>query len=104
MVNVEIRFIIDGREVSLDSFAETIVREVRASVHDEFEKNLARRENLNNRHLHRLTSETRQAVSVRETARFAELFSSDGGQIYRAEGHPHSQGRTAGLDSHEKCE
>ena len=33
-LNVEIRFIIDGREISLDSFAQTIVREVRAPVRE----------------------------------------------------------------------
>jgi hypothetical protein len=70
MLNVEIRFIIDGREVSLGSFAQIIVREVCASVREEFNRNLTKHENLSPRPLHGNGSETaRQAVSVREAAR-----------------------------------
>ncbi len=70
MLNVEIRFIIDGREVSLDTFAQTIVREVRASVHEEFDRNLTKQQNLA-RPLH--SEIPRQAVSVREAARLLSI-------------------------------
>lgn len=74
MLNVEIRFIIDGHEVSLDSFAQTIVREVRTSVREEFNRNFTKEENLNCQLPHKSGSETpRQAVSVREAARLLSI-------------------------------
>jgi len=74
MLNVEIRFIIDGNEVSLDSFAQIIVQEVRASVREEFNRNLTKQENFNSRPLPGISSETsRQAVSVREAARLLSI-------------------------------
>jgi len=38
MLRVEIRFLVQGKEVSVDSFVETIVREVRASVREEISR------------------------------------------------------------------
>jgi hypothetical protein len=38
MLTAEIRFVMQGKEVSLDSFVEAIVREVRASVRDEISR------------------------------------------------------------------
>jgi excisionase family DNA binding protein len=74
MLNAEIRFIVDGREVSLDSFAQIIVREVRAAVRDEFNRTLTKQEKFSSRPLPGIGSETlRQAVSVREAARLLSI-------------------------------
>jgi hypothetical protein len=40
MVNIEIRFVVAGQEVSLGSFAEAVVREVRQSVREEISRTL----------------------------------------------------------------
>jgi hypothetical protein len=46
VINVEVRFVIEGQEVSLDSFAQTILRDVRAAIRDELNRNLTRQETL----------------------------------------------------------
>jgi excisionase family DNA binding protein len=74
MLNVEIRVIMDGHEVSLDSFAQTIVREVRASVREEISRTLGWQENRNPEPFQEAGSEMpRQAVSVREAARLLSI-------------------------------
>jgi excisionase family DNA binding protein len=72
VLNVEIRFVIEGQEVSLDSFAQAVVREVRASIRDELNRNLTRQETLSGQA--RIGAEpSRQAVSVREAARLLSI-------------------------------
>src|SRR6267143_5142623 len=44
MLSVEIRFVVQGKEVSLYSFVEAIVREVRASVREEISRTFPKRE------------------------------------------------------------
>jgi len=44
MLSVEIRFVVQGKEVSLYSFVEAIVREVRASVREEIGRTLPKQE------------------------------------------------------------
>ena len=74
MLNVEIRVIMDGHEVSLDSFAQAIVREVRASVREEISRTLGWQENRNPEPFQGASSEMpRQAVSVREAARLLSI-------------------------------
>src|SRR6266704_4996337 len=74
MVSVEIRFIVAGQELSLDSFAQTIVREVRASIRDELNRNLTRPENLYSQPAPRMGPEPpRQAISIREAARLLSI-------------------------------
>ncbi len=38
MLSVEVRFLMQGKEVSVDSFVEAIVREVRASVREKISR------------------------------------------------------------------
>ncbi len=74
MLNVEIRFVVEGQEVSLDSFAQAIVREVRASIRDELNRNLRTQETLSNQPSPRIGAEpSRQAVSIREAARLLRV-------------------------------
>lgn len=74
MLNVEIRFVMQGREVSVDSFVEAIVREVRASVRDEIGRTLPKHEKLDSDSPRKVNSEMpRQAVSVREAARLLSV-------------------------------
>jgi len=62
MLNVEIRFVMQGKEVSVDSFVESIVREVCASVREEISRTPSRHE-----------SQSRRAVSIREAARLLSI-------------------------------
>jgi excisionase family DNA binding protein len=74
MLRVEIRFAMQGKEVSVDSFIEDFVRQLRASVRDEVSRVVAGQETQA-----RATSPvamgepSRQAVSVREAARLLSL-------------------------------
>jgi excisionase family DNA binding protein len=74
MLSIEIRFAMQGKEVSVDSFIEDIVRKLRASVRDEISRVLAGQETQS-----RATSPvamgepSRQAVSVREAARLLSV-------------------------------
>jgi len=62
MLNVEIRFVMQGKEVSVGSFVEGIVREVR----EEISRTLPKHEQQDSDSLGRVNSEMpRQAVSVR---------------------------------------
>jgi len=74
MLNVEIRFVMQGKEVSVDSFVETIVRAVRASVREEISRTFPTHEQHGSDSPRRVDSEMRrQAVSVREAARLLSI-------------------------------
>jgi len=74
MLSVEIRFLMQGREVSVDSFLEAIVREVRASVREEIGRTLPKQEQQGSDSPRKVDSEIpRQAVSVREAARLLSI-------------------------------
>lgn len=74
MLNVEIRLVMQGKEVSIDSFVEAIVREVRASVHEEISRIPAKHEQRSSDSPRRADSEMAlQAVSIREAARLLSV-------------------------------
>lgn len=74
MLNVEIRFVVDGEEVSLDSFAEIFIREVRSCVREELSHALSRPENKSRESQHETTSQASlQAISIREAARLLSI-------------------------------
>src|SRR5271169_638676 len=74
MLTAEIRFVMQGKEVSLDSFVEAIVREVRASVRDEISRTFTKNGHQDSNPSRRNSSEIpRQAVSVREAARLLSI-------------------------------
>jgi excisionase family DNA binding protein len=74
MLNVEIRFLMQGNEVSVDSFVEAIVREVRASVREEINRTFPMHEQQDSNFPRRVDSEMpRQAVSIREAARLLSI-------------------------------
>jgi len=74
MLSVEIRFVKQGREVSVDSFVEAIVREVRASVHEEMSQTFPKHEQQGSVSLGRVDpAMPRQAVSIREAARLLSI-------------------------------
>jgi excisionase family DNA binding protein len=74
MLNVEIRFVVQGKEVSVDSFVEAIVREVRASIREEISRTLPMHEQQGFDSLRKVGSEMpRQAVSIREAARLLSI-------------------------------
>ncbi len=74
MLSVEIRFVMQGKEVSVDSFVEAIVREIRASVREEMSRTLSREQNPPRELPQVLVQEMpRQTVSVREAARLLSL-------------------------------
>jgi excisionase family DNA binding protein len=74
MLNVEIRFVMQGKEVSVDSFFEAIMREVRASVREEISRTLSKHENHDSDSPRRVDSEMPlQAVSIREAARLLSI-------------------------------
>jgi excisionase family DNA binding protein len=74
MLSVEIRFLMQGKEVSVDSFVEAIVREVRASVREEFDRTFPCMSKQSSDPLRRVESAMpRQAVSIREAARLLSI-------------------------------
>jgi excisionase family DNA binding protein len=74
MLSVEIRFLMQGKEVSVDSFVESIVHQVRASVREEIGRTFRKRDELSSDSARRVESEMpRQAVSVREAARLLSI-------------------------------
>jgi hypothetical protein len=74
MLSVELRFVMQGKEVSADSFVEVIVQEVRASLRKEISRTLANYKEQGFDSLQRVDSEmSRQAVSIREAARLLSL-------------------------------
>jgi excisionase family DNA binding protein len=73
-MNVEIRFVMQGKEVSVDSVVEAIVREVRAAVREEVARTLSRQESRSSEpSLSTINELSRQAVSIREAARLLSL-------------------------------
>jgi excisionase family DNA binding protein len=75
VLNVEIRFFVGDQEIaSLDSFTQTIVQEVRASVRDELSQHFSKQDNLKGQTAPRKVPETsRRAVSIREAARLLSI-------------------------------
>ncbi len=74
MLSVELRFSMQGKEVSVDSFVEAIVRAVRASVREEISRTFPKHEQHGSDSPRRVGSEMpRQAVSVREAARLLSI-------------------------------
>lgn len=74
MPGIEIRLVMHGKEVSLDSFIEAVVRQVRTSVREEMSRTLTGREEHKPDLPHETRTETpRQAVSIREAARLLSL-------------------------------
>jgi excisionase family DNA binding protein len=74
MLSVEIRLLMQGKEVSVDSFVEFIVREVRSSVREEISRTLPKHGQQDADSPSRIDSEMpRQAVSIREAARLLSI-------------------------------
>jgi excisionase family DNA binding protein len=74
MLSVEIRFVMQGKEVSVDSFIEAVVREVQASVREEISRNFPKHEQQGSGSFRRVDSAIpRQAVSIREAARLLSI-------------------------------
>jgi excisionase family DNA binding protein len=74
MLSVEIRFVTQGKEVSVDSFVEAILREVRISVREEINRTLPKHEQQESDATRKANSEMpRHAVSVREAARLLSI-------------------------------
>lgn len=73
-MSFEIRFVMDGKEVSVDSLVRTIVQAVRSSVHEEISFILSGKQNVSRDFppppIHDMP---RQAVSVREAARLLSI-------------------------------
>jgi hypothetical protein len=46
MLSLEIRFSMNGKEVSVDSFVRAIIQELRSSVHEEISRSPSKQENL----------------------------------------------------------
>jgi excisionase family DNA binding protein len=74
MLSVEIRFVMQGKEVSVDSAVEAIVREIRASVRKEISRTFSKHEPQGSDSTGRREFEIpRQAVSIREAARLLSI-------------------------------
>jgi excisionase family DNA binding protein len=74
MLSVEIRFLMQGREVSVDSFVEAIACEVRASVREEIGRTFPKLEQQGSAFFRRDDpAMARQAVSIREAARLLSI-------------------------------
>ena len=74
MVSFEVRFLMQGKEVSLDSVVEAIVRDVRTSVREELNRSLGRQDSQIREAPPAIANEPlRVAVSVREAARLLSL-------------------------------
>jgi excisionase family DNA binding protein len=74
MLSVEIRFVMQGKEVSVDSFIETIVPGVRAAVREEISRTPSKQESQTYEPSQGTVNESpRQAVSIREAARLLSI-------------------------------
>jgi len=74
MLNVEVRFVIQGKEVSVDYSAEAIAREVRAPVREEISRTLSGQASKSPEPSQAPLNElSRRAVSVREAARLLSI-------------------------------
>ena len=71
---LDIRFVMQGKEVSVDSFVEAIVRQVRSLVREEISRTLSREHNSSRESPQVPINEaSRQAVSIREAARLLSI-------------------------------
>ena len=74
MLNVEIKFLMAGKEGSLDSFVGAMVQEIREAVREEISRALPKNEPHGPDFFLRSAPETpRQAVSIREAARLLSI-------------------------------
>jgi excisionase family DNA binding protein len=74
MLNVEIRFVMQGKEVSVHSFVEVIMREVRTLIREQISRTLTRHPSDNREPSQETINElSRRAVSVREAARLLSI-------------------------------
>lgn len=73
MLGLEIRFVMQGKEVCVDSFVEAIVRQVRSSVREEISRTLSREQNPRESPHVSISELPRQAVSIREAARLLSV-------------------------------
>lgn len=74
MMNVEIRLLMQGKEVSVESFVEAIVREIRDSVREEIGRCFSGQATHPRETSPRATSEMPvQTVSIREAARLLSI-------------------------------
>jgi hypothetical protein len=74
MLSAEIRFLMQGKEVSVDSFVGAIVREVRASVREEIGRPFPKQEQQGSDSPRKVNSEIpSQSVSIREAARLLSI-------------------------------
>src|SRR5215469_1446730 len=75
MLSLEIKFVMQGKEVSVDSFVEAMVRQVRSSVREEISRTLGGQQNPPSRESpQKPTNEaSRHAVSIREAARLLSI-------------------------------
>jgi excisionase family DNA binding protein len=74
MLSLGIRFIVQGKEVSVDSFVEAVMQQVRSSVREEISRTLTSQLSPSREWtpapIHEMT---RQVVSIREAARLLSL-------------------------------
>lgn len=74
MAGLEIRFVMDGKEMSVDSFVEAVVREIRISVREEISRILSTQQKQGRTTTPSAINEpSRQGVSVHEAARLLSL-------------------------------
>lgn len=74
MPGLEIKFFMQGKELSLGSLIETVLQQVRASVHDEISRIFAGQEVHRSDSPQKMPSDVpRQAVSIREAARLLSI-------------------------------
>lgn len=74
MLNVEIRFLMQGKELSFDSFVQAIAREVRASVRGEVRRTQSIHASQSRESSQETLNElSRRAVSIREAARLLSI-------------------------------
>src|ERR1700730_4498014 len=73
-MGLKIRFVMEGKEVSFNSFVEALVGEIRASVREEISRTLPKYQHESSNSSRTSNSEMpRQAVSVREAARLLSI-------------------------------
>jgi len=74
MLGLEIRFVRQGKEVSMDSLVEAIIQQVRSSIREEICRTLSREQNTSRESRQVPINEaSRQAVSIREAARLLSI-------------------------------
>jgi excisionase family DNA binding protein len=74
MLNVGIRFVMQGKQISVESFVEALVRDIRAAVREKFNQTLIGQASNSPQSSQRGNSEMpRHAVSIREAARLLSI-------------------------------